>query len=367
MNSIDQIDKNFEVKSIVEDKLLFFSSLDAPFRIHGLIPTEKGFVRMPEETAKAVNEGVAILFRNTAGGRLRFRTNSPKIAIRAKMANIGKMPHFALSGSAGFDLYESSPCNGGPGQDDRCRDYVYRGTFMPPFDIKDGYESMITLLGIKERDLTIHFPLYSDVLALEIGLCEGASLLPAADYAYDLPIVYYGSSITQGGCASRPGNCYENVISRTLNCDHINLGFSGSARGEAVMADYIADLPMSLFVYDYDHNAPSVQHLRDTHQPMFRRIREKNPCLPVIMVSRPQPNPTGEELLRRDIIRATYEEALASGDKNVYFIDGTRILHRFGGDSGTVDTCHPNDLGFLCMAKAIGEVAEQILNRPLRL
>lgn len=358
MSSIDQLDKNFQVKSIIRDKLNFFSSLDAPFRIHGLISTEEGFVRMPKETAAAVNEGVSVLFRSTAGGRLRFRTDSPQIAIRAKMANIGKMPHFALSGSAGFDLYEDNFCRDGLYQGS-----VYCGTFMPPFDIVDGYESMITLLGVKERDLTIHFPLYSDVLSLEIGLCEGSSLLPAADYARNLPIVYYGSSITQGGCASRPGNCYENIISRRLSCDHVNLGFSGSARGEDVIADYIADLPMSIFVYDYDHNAPSVEHLRSTHEPMFRRIRRKNPLLPVVMVSRPQPNPTEEELLRRDIVRATYENALTDGDKNVWFIDGTQIMRQFGGDSGTVDNCHPNDLGFMCMAKAIGDVVEQILNR----
>ncbi|MCI9277958.1 MAG: hypothetical protein HFH90_09805 [Lachnospiraceae bacterium] len=348
MNSIDKIDRNFEVKTIIEDTLNFFSSLDTPFRIHGLISTPKGFARMPEETAMAVNEGVAMLFRNTAGGRLRFRTNSPKVAIRAKMDNIGKMPHFALSGSAGFDLYEGS---------------IYRGTFIPPFDIEDGYESMIVLSGIKERDLTVHFPLYSNVISLEIGLCEGATLSPAPDYGRKLPVVYYGSSITQGGCASRPGNCYENIISRSLDCDHINLGFSGSARGEDVIADYIANLPMSVFVYDYDHNAPSVEHLRNTHRPMFRRIRENNPLLPIVMVSRPQPNPTAEELQRRDIIRSTYEEASAAGDRNVYFIDGSAMLGQFGGDSGTVDSCHPNDLGFMCMAKSIGEVVERILNR----
>lgn len=349
MNSIDKIDPNFEVKNINEDTLNFFSALDAPFRIHGLISTRKGFARMPEETAMAVNEGIAALFRNTAGGRLRFRTDSPKVAIRAKMANIGKMPHFALTGAAGFDLYE---------------DRIYRGTFVPPFDITDGYESMIALPGAKERDLTIHFPLYSDVVSLEIGLCDGAALSPAPDYSRKLPVVYYGSSITQGGCVSRPGNCYENIISRNLDCDHVNLGFSGSARGEDIMADYIAGLPMSIFVYDYDYNAPSVEHLQNTHASMFRRIRQKNPLLPIIMVSRPQPNPTAEELQRRDIIKSTYQDALASGDKNVYFIDGSAMLQQFGGDSGTVDNCHPNDLGFMCMARSIGNVVEEILSRP---
>ena len=77
------------------------------------------------------------------------------------------------------------------------------------------------------REYTIHFPLYSEVVSLEIGLCDGSSLLPARDYRTQLPVVFYGSSITQGGCASRPGNSYDNIISRDLDCDHVNLGFSG--------------------------------------------------------------------------------------------------------------------------------------------
>lgn len=347
MSSIEKIDKNFEVKNIVGDDIIFRNCLDAPFRIYGLISTQDGFVRMPAKTAATVNEGVLNLSRSTAGGRLRFRTDSPRIAVRAKMANIGRMPHFALSGSAGFDLYESN---------------VYRGTFMPPFDIQDGYESTMSLPDVREREITIHFPLYSDVLSLEIGLCAGASLLPAADYRHKLPVVYYGSSITQGGCASRPGNCYQNIISRRLDCDHINLGFSGSARGEDSMADYIADLPMNVFVYDYDYNAPDVDHLKKTHQRMFQIIRAKNPLLPVVMVTRPQPNPGEDDYARRSVIMATYQAAVAEGDKNVYFVDGTMLLHRFGGDSGTVDACHPNDLGFMCMAEGIGTILEKLLS-----
>lgn len=346
MSSIEKIDKNFEVKTVIEDALVFRDCLESPFRIYGLLSDENGFARMPAETAEKVNESVAALFRNTAGGRVRFRTNSPKIAIRAKMANIGKMPHFPITGTAGFDLYENT---------------TYRGTFIPPYDIQDGYESMLVLPSVKERELMIHFPLYSNVLSLEIGLCQGASLLPGADYAEVLPIVYYGSSITQGGCASRPGNCYENVISRSLNRDHINLGFSGGARGEEAIADYIAGLEMSALVYDYDHNAIDTDHLQNTHQKMFRTIRSRKPLLPIVMVSRPQPNPGEDDYNRRSIIMATYQNALGAGDKNVYFIDGSSMLHQFGGDSGTVDACHPNDLGFMCMAKSIGTILEKIL------
>lgn len=346
MRHIEQLDKNFEVKTTIEETMHFTNCLEPPFRVYGLQSTEEGFVRMPPETAQDVNPNVATLFRNTAGGRVRFRTNSPKIAIRAKMAGIGKMPHFPLTGSAGFDLYE---------------DNIYRGTFIPPYDIEDGYESMIHLYSKYEREILIHFPLYSNVISLEIGLCTGASVLPPSPYSQELPVVYYGSSITQGGCASRPGNSYENILSRTLNIDHINLGFSGGAKGEEIMADYIAGLSMSVFVYDYDHNAPDTGHLRDTHQNMFLKVREAHPLLPVIMLSRPQPNPSDDDMLRRSIVMDTWQKALALGDKNVYFIDGSMMLHAFGGDSGTVDAIHPNDLGFMCMAKFIQPVLQKAL------
>ncbi len=347
MKEIEKIDKNFKVVEDVGEEITFVNCLTEPIRVYGLLSTEEGFARMPEKTARDISEGVAFLCHHTAGGRVRFRTDSPAIAIRAKMSDIGKMPHFALTGSAGFDLYEGG---------------CYRGTFVPPFAIEDGYTSTIGLPGgRKMREITIHMPLYSGVKSLEIGLQAGAVIERARDYAIQDPVVYYGSSITQGGCASRPGNCYENIISRELDCDHVNLGFSGSALGEERMAEYIEGIKMSAFVYDYDHNAPDVAHLKKTHERMFEIIRRSHPTLPVVMVTRPQPNPNEKEQERRAVIMETYQSALNAGDKNVFFIDGSAMLHMFGGDCGTVDGCHPNDLGFQCMAKAIGSVLKNIL------
>ena len=345
MSGIEKIDRNFEVKTVLSDGVYYFNCLEKPFRVYGLISSQDGFVRMPQDIADSVNNGVKGLNTNTAGGRVRFVTDSPEIYIRAQMRSIGKMPHFALTGSAGFDLYADS---------------VYSGTFVPPFDIKNGYESCLRLSGKREREITINFPLYSGVVSLEIGLCAGSLLSAPEDYKISCPVVYYGSSITQGGCASRPGNSYQSIISRRLGCDYINLGFSGSARGEDEIAEYIAGLEMSAFVYDYDHNAPTAEHLRSTHARMFGIIRDKNPKLPVIMLSRPHSRLTTEEKTRRDIIMQTYINARAAGDENVYFIDGGGIFNIFGGDSGSVDGCHPNDLGFMCMAHALGAVLEKL-------
>jgi len=174
-------------------------------------------------------------------------------------------------------------------------------------------------------------------------------------------VVAESSSITQGACASRPGNCYQNIITRRLDCDYINLGFSGSAKAEPEIAEYIAGLDMSLFVYDYDHNATKLEYLQDTHERMFKTIRERQPDLPIVMVSKPAPKPTEAVIKRRDVIMQTYLNARAAGDEKVWFVDGSTMLQLFGGDNGTVDGVHPNTLGMMCMAQTIGDVMARIL------
>ena len=343
---IEEIDKNFIVTAPDAAQTVFFDVSRPPFTVHGLLRDAAGYYRIPQALAAATNNGVKFLNLNTAGGRVRFRTDANRIVLRAELRAVTRMPHFAFTGSAGFDLYA---------------DDVYRGTFVPPDDMTDGYTSEIDLEEGGVREITIHFPLYSGVKRLEIGLPPGCMLGKAAPYRITAPVVYYGSSITQGGCASRPGNAYQNILSRLLSCDHLNLGFSGSARGEPCMAAYIAGCRMSAFVLDYDHNAPDPAYLEATHAAFFRSVREQQPTLPIILLSRPQPNPNQDDLLRRDIVKRTWETAVQTGDRHVYFIDGTTMLQLFGGDSGTVDNCHPNDLGFYCMAKALEPVLKAVL------
>lgn len=347
----EQIDRNFAVQSEIDrPDVQFFNCRQEPFSVHGLLYENGRFRRMPEEVAGSVNDGVAFLHANTAGGRVRFATDSPCIAIRARMDNIGKMPHFPLTGSAGFDLYTGER---------------YLHTFVPPWDLQSGYESVCDLHeDLRDggmHEFTVHFPLYSDVCELYIGVKKDSVIRPAAPYRLPHPVVYYGSSITQGGCASRPGNAYENIVSSVLNVDHVNLGFSGSARAEKTITDYICSLPMSVFVYDYDHNAPSVEHLKNTHEPLFKAVRAKYPCLPVVMMTRPQPYLNADEKERLRIVKQTYETAVANGDQNVYFIAGDTMLPPPFMNSALVDNCHPNDCGFVGMAQAVIGVMKKIL------
>lgn len=338
--NISQIDRNFAVPTSLNiDNIKFYNIQEAPFSIYGVFFENGKYRRLPEQVAKAVSQGVYNLHTNTAGGRVKFLTNSPFVAIYAVMPAIGKMPHFALSGSAGFDLYVG-------------KKEEYFASFVPPFNISDGYESVIHFGDSSEREITINFPLYSDVADLYIGLDENAVVKKSPGYKHKKSVVFYGSSITQGGCASRPGNAYESIVSRALQTDHINLGFSGNAKAEDEIAQYIKDLDMSVFVYDYDHNAPTLEHLDNTHRKMFLTIRESNPELPIILLSRPKYRLNETEKQRLAIIQKTYTDAIATGDQNTYFIDGPTLM-KYAQNDGTVDGCHPNDLGFHSMAKVL--------------
>ena len=350
LGKIAKIDKNFAVKTNIDrDGLVFRSVLDDVFSIHGVFYEDGCFRRLPQSVADRVNDGVKQLNLNTAGGRVRFITDSDYVAVNVKYNGVGKMPHFALTGSAGLDMY----VNDGSGEE-------YVGTFTPPFDVKDKYESVLDI-GKKERLITIDLPTYSGVSELYIGLRDGCVLKKAPAYPNALPVVFYGSSITQGGCCSRPGNTYQQILSRELNFDYVNLGFSGSARAEDVISDYIAAMEMSVFVYDYDHNAPTPEHLAATHEKMYRNIRAAHPELPIVMLTRPKFHLYGDEPERLEIVKRTYENAVAAGDENVYFIPGPGLIGEGLREVATVDNCHPNDAGFFSMAHALKPLMEKIL------
>ena len=154
------------------------------------------------------------------------------------------------------------------------------------------------------------------------------------------------------------------MISRALDCDHINLGFSGNAKGEKAMAEYLAGLDMSVFVCDYDHNATNAAYLAATYEPLYDTFRASHPDTPYIMVSLPDVDRkellpavgtiAPEAGLRRQIIYAAYNRAVKLGDKHVSFIDGRTLFAGLQRGDCTVDGTHPNDLGFFRMAQVIG-------------
>lgn len=357
---ITEIDKNFTIaQSINRDDIVYYDPTNEPFRIYGvMIPdeVEDHYRRIPEAVAENINKGTKNLRTYTAGGRIRFRTDSPFVVVHVEYSKRSDFPSMSLCGSLGLDLYAD-------GYDEGER---FIGVFTPPKKSEAGYEAIVHTPQSGDRDacrtLTVNMPSYNKVSRIYIGIQRGSSLLPPREYTYKIPVVYYGSSITQGASSSRPGNIYSAVVSRALDCDFVNLGFSGNAFGETTMAEYIAAMKMSVFVMDYDYNAATPAQLEATHEPFFKIIRSAHPHLPIIMSSNPKAHPNEEDIARRDIIRNTYEKALKAGDKNVYFIDGGMTFAEYGGDCATLDNSHPNDLGFVAMANRLIPIVKKCLD-----
>ncbi|MGI5899727.1 MAG: SGNH/GDSL hydrolase family protein [Christensenellales bacterium] len=331
--------------------IVFYDIKEEPFTIHGLYDPkgQDAYKRLPDSIAQSTSDGVERLYKNTAGGRLRFATDSDSVYIRVKMPSLSLRPHMTILSCVGFDLYLNKN-----GKD------IFAGCFIPPADVTGEYGAMVSFKDdFSMKEITINFPLYGDIESVMIGIRKNAQLKKHGEYKISKPILFYGSSITQGACASRPGLCYEAWISRRLDCDYINLGFAGNCKGEDAIVDYMSTLDISCFVCDYDHNAPSADHLQNTHGNVYKKMREKQPQIPIVLISKPDIKlDSDEDIRRRAIVMQTYLKGVKNGDKNLYFIDGYSLFSGADREDCTVDGCHPNDLGFYKMADIIGKTLE---------
>lgn len=275
--------------------------------------------------------------KKCTGARIRFRTDSRRIKIEISVSNQyvdrGMSFYQANTGYVFFGDYSSSRYKGLLSADNTYESDKIYGEFE-----NDGM-----------TDVTVFFPRNPTVEGVEITLDDGAAVLPPAPHKIKLPFVFYGSSITEQGLTSTPF-AYASLLSRFFDADFYNFGASGNARGETEVAEYLGKIEKSIFFYDYDHNAPTAEHLENTHEAFFRKFREFDPDCPVIMTSRPSDDAPDFER-RADIVRRTWENAVSSGDKNVYFIDGKLLFGDVDPALCTTDVTHPNDLGHYMMAK----------------
>ncbi len=349
--NISEIDKNLKIESVSDDgNTVFYDIKQAPFEIYGLYDSKNQvpFKRLPDEVGKNVSQGVSYMYLSSAGGRVRFSTNSESVTIKVVYDTVCRVPHMPLSGSAGLDMYIDQA---------NSRNSRYYGTFLPDLSITDTLVSRIKFSNTKQRYITINFPSYSGVKEFYVGLDKDASIGRGAKYENKSPVVFYGNSITMGACSSRPGNIYENIISRRMALDYVNLGFSGCGCAEDLIVDYMSDMEMCAFVSDYDYNAPNAEYLRKTHLKMYKKIREKHPDIPYIMLSCCNFDSDNADFVeRRAIIEDTYRFAKEHGDKNVYYIDGESIFSGAYSEMCTVEKTHPNDLGMAMFADKIEAV-----------
>ena len=336
-----------------------YNAEQAPFRIHGLLAQKQDglFARMPKEIAERTGKKVGLLYTNTAGARLRFTTDSRTIAVGAIYPPMifPSERSVALSGVGAFcfDLYVDG---------EHCQilsptTLIQRGSVVS-FELSEGrYEAFVTFEEKRMRQITLCFPSFVNIRDVFIGLDTDATLTEAAPYVNDLPVVFYGSSITQGACASRSGNTYPNILSRRFDFDYVNLGFAGACKAEETVIDYLCTLPMQLLVYDYDHNTPSVEFLKETHLRGLRKLRKAHPDLPIVLLSKPNQHNGKEEAIKRmRVVEESYEALRKESSAPVHFINGQEIFESHDREMMTMDNTHPTDLGFYCMAEALSRV-----------
>ncbi len=306
--------------------------------------------RLPLRLKERFSAAVWNLAQEPSGGRIRFRTDSTNIEIVAANPSFSNSHHMTSVGENGFDLY-----NG--------RNYV-----ASAWPDSSGKITKEWQLGSerKMRDITIYLPLYKAVTIQEISLDPDARVEPARPYAVTKPVVYYGTSITQGGCASNPGGDLSAILERKLNADFVNLGFSGNGWGDPEMAETIGELNPSCIVVDFWANTSADQF--PAKLPVFLDIlRKKLPKTPILVTSPfyfPAEANGGDVARQQTSKRHTAEELVKhrrkTGDRRIWYVDGLKMLNRDQA-SGLVDGVHCNSLGFYFNAIGLEPYLKQAL------
>ena len=318
--------------------------------------TKHVYDRLPRQAEGTVRAAVWSLSQDSAGLAVRFVTDATAIASRWTLRRDRlAMPHMPASGVSGLDLYIR----------DRGK-WHWIGGGRPdkfPTDQKD----LARGLTPGRREYLLYLPLYNGVEELTIGIPTNSTIEPAPRRAPDLkPVVFYGTSIVQGGCAARAGMAYPAILGRRLDREQINLGFSGNAWSEPELARLLAELDPAAYVLDPLPNmkeewvAPRIARL-------VQLLRAAHPTTPIVLVENVAYANGDFVGVRRERytkanarLRATYDGLRRGGDKHLLYVSTNGLL---GTDNeGTVDGTHPTDLGFLRMADAI----EPVLKRALR-
>jgi len=354
-----KLDPNMALKKADADGIIWFDPREDPFELTGFewIKEDKVYRRLPLNPDWEIRDAVDQLANHTAGGQLRFRTNSQRILVKVELRERSGMYHMPATGQSGFDLYMLNE----EGQ-------KYRRTTRFPHDSISYQAELYNTNNPETGVFTLNFPLYNGVNSVLIGLEQGSLVEAPPPFKHPGKIVVYGTSITQGGCVGRPGMAYTNILSRDLDMQFVNLGFSGNGRGEPALAHLINEIPDTrMIVLDYEANAGL--SMKETLGPFVDVLRDMHPDIPILIVSkiRYAYNQEGSTSYKqwmelRDFQKELVNKRKGAGDKHIYFLDGSTILGD-DYDECTVDGVHPNDLGSFRIAEVLEPVIESILTR----
>lgn len=353
-----KLDSAMSIKKSGADKNIIWSDVrEKPFDLVGFewIENDNVFRRLPLHPDRKIPKAVDGLADHTAGGQLRFRTNSKKIVLKVELSERSGMYHMPATGQSGFDLYVKE--NGFQ---------RYLKTTRFPHDTLQYQQEFEIGKTYKMQDLTLNFPLYNGVESLLIGIEKNSILKEPEPFAHPGKIVIYGTSITQGGCVSRPGMAYSNILSRKLDTEFVNLGFSGNGKGEPALAHIINQISgTSMIILDYEANANKT--IQGTIGPFVDILREEHPEIPILIMSKTRyaSATDGSEAFEwlinnRDFQKKLVTDRKEAGDANIYFLDGSVVLGKDYYEC-TVDGVHPSDLGSYRIAEALLKKIREIL------
>lgn len=319
--------------------------------------TNSRYERLPSELQGVCREPVWYLGRHSAGLYVRFRSNSTSIHVRWESTFNNSMTHMTDTGTKGLDLYALV-------------DGQWRHVCSAQPQGKTSERKIIANMDPVEREYMLYLSLYDGVKALEIGVDEGAVLeQPAVDSpSREKPVVMYGTSILQGGCANRPGMAHTNIIGRRLDREVINLGFSGNALLDLEIAELMASVEEpGLFVLDYAPNAWDYL-IDEKGEQFFRIIRDAHPDVPVIFIedvifphSIYDKNIHAEVTKKNNAQKRLFARLKKQGEKKIYYISADGMI----GDDGeaTVDGIHFTDLGAMRYVEHVLPVFRKALKR----
>ncbi len=355
-SAIEKLDPNFAAKD-TSGEWLWYDAQKLTVEGKGWTDTDRFYDRLPARAKGTVPDPVWSLSRHSAGICVRFSTDAEKISARWKVLNdsLG-MPHMPATGVSGLDLYVND--NG-----------VWRwiGNGRP-----SGQSTQAVLAGgipAGTHEYMVYLPLYNGTESLEIGVAPTATLSKAPARSADKakPIIFYGTSITQGGCASRPGMAHTAILGRRLDQPVINLGFSGNGKLDAELGKLIAEVDAAAYVLDCAPNMPP-EMVTERTEPFVTALRAARPDTPIVLVENIAyqagtflPGPRAAYTDKNKALRAAYERLTEKGVTGLSYVPGDTLLGSDG--EATVDGTHPTDLGFQRMADAFEPVLRKALER----
>jgi len=319
--------------------------------------TETRYERLPARLKGVSRDAVWYLGKNTAGLAIRFCSDSRQISVKWETLNDFSMNHMAPTGIKGLDLYSLE--NGV---------WTYVNTARPT--AKKSETTVISNMEKKEREWMLYLPLYDGIVSIEIGIDSLAFIVqPKVELPLrEKPIVAYGTSILQGGCASRPGMAHTNILSRMLNREIINLGFSGNGQLDYEIAEWMAECDASLYILDFMPNV-SVEQIFEKTEKFYRILRDKQPDTPIMFIEEPIFPPVQYDLNMQSKVyrlnKALHEvfySLKAKGERNILLIPSDGMIGTDG--ESTVDGIHFTDLGFMRYAEYLYPEIQKIFFKP---